>query len=335
VRQNPNALYPQKVTKVQFDSQKVVFISMSSLFVCDSKTGDFLWNEKRIPMPKMEENLTSSEDAISKQNIHLEAISTQESNDNNSYSSSQESNQNNNPNLAIPARRKLDFNDISELEEERLIDAEETNMSYINISKSHNNDMGDTHGFDPALQENEQRNFGFEQINGLENTEDIAEDSYEDIGNVLNMSLDNIGEPSLRSPLFKNLKRKRNLNETLDDFESPIKRTKTSNNNKEENGNVDELTFPNLESTPDPKKITSPKKQRNVRSPSLALLEEEDELHDIISENNDELDNEEIDSVNENALGIFKTEPEAHFADAYETFHFDENILAVTLADAP
>lgn len=92
-----------------------------------------------------------------------------------------------------------------------------------------------------------------------------------------------------------------------------------------------------MESTPT-KISASPKKQRNVRSPSLALLEEEDELDDILYNNNDAEENEENESesnTNGSGQGIFKQEPEAHFADAYETFHFDDNILAVTLADAP
>lgn len=337
MRQNPNALYPQKVTKVQFDSQKVVFISMSSLFVCDSKTGDFLWNDKRIPMPKMEENLTSSDDAITKQNNnnegnnanYFEAVSTQESNANyNSGSQPSSQNYNNNNNsLGSPVQRKLNFNEVAEDYEETQY-AEETNENN-ELILGNNNGLGDQGEADPNPIE---QNFGFGARNEGEAAED--EESTEEGRNILNMSLDNVGEPSLRSPLFKgkSLKRKRGLlNESLDDFESPIKRIKTTDNKDQNNNNADDLTFPNLESTPT-KRTVSPKKQRNVRSPSLALLEEEDELDDIIYNNT----NEENDSEsNTSGLGIFKQEPEAHFADAYETFHFDDNILAVTLAEAP
>jgi hypothetical protein len=318
---------------------------MNTLFVCDIKTGDFLWNEKRIPMPKMEENLTlSGDDGITKQNNNddnnafndnFEAISTQESNN---FSGSQPSSQNQN-NLS-PVQRRLNFNEVAEDYEEKQEEVEETNENTMNIISDNNAAAGEQGEMDPDLVKNspvQNFGFGYQNVSNVPNVKDIEEKSYEEANNVLNMSLDNVGEPSLRSPLFKskNLKRKRGLNESVDDFESPIKRIKT-NNNKEGNNIADESAFPNLESTPT-KKNSSPKKQRNVRSPSLALLEEEDELDDIISNNNNNEENEEtgLDPDTESGIGSFKPEPEEHFNDAYETFHFDENILAVSLAEAP
>lgn len=336
---------------------------MNTLFVCDIKTGDFLWNEKRIPMPKMEENLTltSSDEGIAKQNTidnnddddnntnamnnHFEAVSTQESN-NNYFSGSQPSSQNNNNNFDnnnnnwSPVQRKLNFNDGTDDGcEEKQEDLEETNENDMNIIHERADNAGDQSEMDPVQDLPTKGNniFGFGAQNDHEGAVEEAEEKLpEEATNVLNMSLDNIGEPSLQSPLFrsKKLKRKRNLNESTDDFESPIKRIKTTNE-KEDESNPDELGFPNLASTPT-KKTSSPKKQRNVRSPSLALLEEEDELDDIIYNNETEESGEkEGPENNQKNVPTFKQEPEEHFTDAYETFHFDENILAVSLAEAP